>query len=137
MLKILFLWALVYMSEADTIFDNIYKTQVRNQATACVLASTARACRGVLWQRDWLLMNYSCLAGNPFATVIVKRGNVNCTYETTTSANNPDLCSRHALSHYKHPLYPDVDLALLQLDTPYTSMEMLNYTSNNIILLQK
>lgn len=80
MLKILFLWALVYMSDADTIFDNIYKTQVRNQETACVMASPARACRGVLWQRDWLLMNYSCLTGDPFATVIVKKGNVNCTY---------------------------------------------------------
>lgn len=55
--------------------------------------------------------------------------------ETSTTKDKSDICSHHVLARYKHPLYPEVDLALLHLDHPYmNTMENLNYTRNDNFL---
>ncbi|XP_050346435.1 uncharacterized protein LOC126770871 [Nymphalis io] len=100
-------------------FASLYNSLEANRVTACVQQSGARACAGLAWQRRWLIfLLYTDIT----------------TQSTIATANQ---CTHHVVAFYKHPTYPEQDLALLQLDWPFISTKLINNHTINGNIIKK
>ncbi|XP_047529772.1 uncharacterized protein LOC125065957 [Vanessa atalanta] len=135
--KLLCLYLTINVCIAEEMFASLYKALVANRVTACVQGRDARACAGLVWKQRWVLTQASCVLPYPFASIYVKKGVVDCSQNINTQSSiaTGDSCTHHLVAFYKHPMYPEQDLALLQLAWPITSTELIdNRTiSGNII----
>ncbi|XP_046959992.1 uncharacterized protein LOC124530051 [Vanessa cardui] len=135
--KLLSLYLTINVCMADEMFASLYKSLEANRVTACAQGSGTRACAGLVWQQRWVLAKASCVIPYSFAAIYVKRGVVDCSQNINTQSSiaSGDSCTHHVVAIYKHPMYPEQDLALLQLDWPIASKELVdNHTIDGNII---